>query len=264
MRTSRSVGGAAGRALVVGLSLSAAACATRGDVQDLGADLSSELEEVRTTQDSLGAQLSAVSSQLDRMEAGQEDLILGRSSELQRGIEGLRDQLSRLTALLAQTRQRLERELTRRPAGGEAEPAAGAAGGEDAGPDAAEGDPAALYRAALEQFRRESYETSREALQEFVSSHPDHRLIADARYYFGRSREETGEVDGALEAYQRVVELHPNSNRAPSALYRRALIHLDRGETEAARRLLQQIIRGYPDSPEATPATRQLEEIGGS
>lgn len=252
-----------GRALVVGLVLSAAGCATRGDVQDLSADLGADIEEVRATQDSLRARLVAISAQLDRLEGSQEDLIVGRSTELRRGIQGLRDQISRLTALVAQTRQRLEEDLTRRPAPGDTTAVEGETTGEADAEGGASDDPVALYEAALEQFRRESYETAGGALREFVAQNPDHRLVPDARYYLGRSQEETGEEDEALETYRRVVELHPNSNRAPSALYRLGMIRLDRGETGEARGLFQQIIRGYPDSPEASPATRQLEKLGG-
>lgn len=244
------------------LALAVGACATKSDVQDLRTGLRSEIQQVRATQDSLVSEISSVRSQLDRMEERQKSLILGRSSDLERQLEQLRTQVSQLAALVGQTQQRMESSLTRRPV----TPPDTSPGGDTAAAEAAGGggDPAALYEAALDQFRREAYETARGALEDFLSSYPEHRLAPDARFYLGRTREETGQVDQAVQTYQRVVELNPNSNRAPSALYRLGTIHLDRGEVEEARRFFQQIIRGYPDSPEAQPATERLEEIGGS
>lgn len=245
------------------LSLVVGACATKSDVQDLRAGLRADIQQVQATQDSLTSEIASMRSQLDRMEERQKSLILGRSSDLERHLEQLRTQVSQLTALVGQTQQRVESSLARRSATTPPDTGAGA-DTSAAGTGGAGGDPAALYEAALEQFRREAYETARGALEDFLSTYPDHRLAPDARFYLGRTREETGQVDQAVQTFQRVVELNPNSNRAPSALYRLGTIHLDRGEVEEARRFFQQIIRGYPDSPEAQPATDRLEEIGGS
>ena len=248
-------------AAVFVLSLAVGACATKSDVQDLRTGLRADIQQVQATQDSLTSEIASVRSQLDRMEERQKSLILGRSSDLERQLEQLRTQVSQLTALVGQTQQRMESSLAQRPA----TPADTGAGADTAttGAAGAAGDPAALYEAALDQFRREAYETARGALEDFLSTYPDHRLAPDARFYLGRTREETGQVDQAVQTFQRVVELNPNSNRAPSALYRLGTIHLDRGQVGEARRFFQQIIRGYPDSPEAQPATDRLEEIGG-
>lgn len=248
--------------LVVLLASGVGACATKSDVQDLRTEVRSEIGQVHDTQDSLRAGLEAIRSQLDRMEGGQKDLIVGRSSELARQIEQLQTQISQLTALVGQTQQRLESRLSRgAPVPGDtsaAETGMDSPAGEDE-----EAEAAALYQAALDQFRREAYGTARGALEDFLSQYSAHRLAPDARYYLGRTFEETDQEDRALDAYRRVVELHPNSNRAPSALYRLGLVHLDQGQVEEARRFFEQVIRGYPDSPEADPAMRQLEKIGG-
>lgn len=260
--------------VVLVAAVSASACVTKGDVRDLRSSFSSQLEEVRARQDSLRVEIGRVLTQLDRLEEGQKNLIVGRSTELERQLSQLRTELQQLTALVGQTQRRIEEGLRAAAAASASTAGDTAALGSDTtarSPSAGErsgggagGDPEALYRAALQQLRRGAYETARSALEEFLSANPDHRLAPDAQFYVAESYREAGDQAGALDEYRQVVELYPNSNRAPAALFRQGDIQMDRGIVDAARRLFQQIIRGYPDSPEARPATRRLEEIGGS
>lgn len=272
--------GPAARVLVgflVGLlpAVASAGCATRGDVAELRTSVNARLDSVRAGQDSLRAEMARVREALLAAEERQTGLTRTRTTELERRIEGLGEQLSQLTALTAQLRQWLReeiRQVARTPpspppganeAGADtasADTVAGAAGVDSA--EFSSADPGPLYQAGLQQFRRGAVETARQAFEEFLQRFPQHELAPDAQFYLAESYSEGGDANRALEEYARVLELYPDSPRAATALYRRGRILLERGNVEDARLAFERVIRGYPDSPEADLAQEQLQKIG--
>jgi len=138
---------------------------------------------------------------------------------------------------------------------------AGGADGETPVSTATDGQPEALYEAALRQFRRGSYETARAGLDEFLEQYPSHELAPDAQYFRAETFAEAGGLDEALEEYARVLELYPNSRRAPTALYKSGLIELQKGNVDDARTYFQRVVQGYPDSDEIDLAERELTRL---
>lgn len=255
-----------------------AGCAGRGDLEEMEQTLIAEFREVNARQDSLERELERLRTTLvEGLESREGEAFAGRG-ELLRRLEGLEEQVSRAAALSGQNQRLLTRiaeESARRGAapggpGGAVEvgpdTAAGGGGGggpEGAGPAGGAEDPRALYQAALEQYRRGSYETARTGLEQFLSRFPDHELAPDAQFYVAEAHAEAGEPRAALDAYGRVVELFPDSRRAASALYKSGLVELERGNVGDARVFFQRVVSGYPDSDEAALARDQLSRLEG-
>lgn len=256
-----------------------AGCAGRGDLEEMEQTLIAEFREVNARQDSLARELERLRTTLmEGLESREGEAFAGRG-ELLRRLEALEEQIGRVAALSGQNQQLLTRiaeESERRgpgPSGGAGavgpgpDTTAGAAGGgedaETAGGMVGGDDPRALYQAALEQYRRGSYETARTGLEQFLSRHSDHELAPDAQFYVAESYAEAGEPRAALDAYGRVVELFPDSRRAASALYKSGLVELERGNVGDARVFFQRVVNGYPDSDEAALARSQLGQLEG-
>lgn len=247
--------------------------------------MSAHMDSVQATQDSLLAEVQFLRQALLEQQEESASLTRTRTSELERRIGELREQVAQLTQITGQTQRTLQRQLDRLASGrtasgggeggGEVTVGGGAAdtAGGGAGTDTAAADTAAagttaegaesLYKTGVQQFRRGAYETAREAFRRVLSAHPRHELAPDAQFFLARTFRDAGEARRALEEFQRVLELYPNSGRAPAALYQQGLIHVELGNSDEARSAFEQVLRGYPDSPEAELAQEQLNQIGG-
>lgn len=260
--------------LLIAMAVLMAGCATRSDLQDMESSLAEELRAVRAGQDSVIREVTSLRTALVDSLSARERSALSDRSEINRRFRELEEQLGRLTALVGET-QRVLTDLQSRASAAPAQTQAPEEGAGDpdttatddtagaSGEGGATDDAGRLYEASLQQFRRESYETARTGLQEFLDRFPDHELAPDAQYYVAETYAEAGEPSAALEAYARVLQLYPNSNRAPAALYASGMIELDRGNEDDARSFFTRVVRGYGDSDEAELARERLEEIDG-
>ena len=245
-------------AVVVLLSVAAAGCASKSDVEMLGDSVRTDLEEIRVGQAQL---LNQVRGGLDSLDAaGMRRESTGRG-EFERRVARLENLMDELLEITGQNNQLLndlyENRVT--SSGGTSRPQqmnSGSIG--NVGQD----EPSQFYGLALEQFTLENYETARGAFRDFLTQHGDHDLAPDAQYYIARAYEEDDDVGNALAEYQRVTELYPNSNRAAAALYRRGLLEVERGNIAIARRLFTQVGAGYANSPEAPLARQELLKLG--
>lgn len=251
-----------------------AGCAQRTSLEDVQDTLVAEVRALDARQDTLLREIRELrATVLDTLAAGHQ-ASLTRQGEIRRRLSDLDQRVAQLSALVGENHRALSsvrQELARvrasassagREAGGDTTRAGRE--GRPAGEDTARtGSAAELYQAALEQFRRGSYETARTALQEFLSQNPGHELAPDAQFYVAESHAEAGELERALEAYARVLELYPGSRRAPTALYKSGRIELERGNTGDARVFFSRVVQGYPDSPEASLARDRLQSLEG-
>lgn len=269
------------------VAVAGAGCATKGDVTSLQRSMNAHMDSMQATQDSLLHEMQRLRSALVAQEEESASLTRTRTSELERRIGELREQVAQLTQITGQTQRTLQRRLDRLSSGAAPGGGSGGAGGVTIGggaadtagggaaADTAAGDtstaggggatesPQSLYKTGVQQFRRGAYETARMALEELLSAHPQHELAPDAQFFLARTYRDAGEARRALEEFQRVLELYPNSGRASAALYQRGVIHVELGNTDEARSAFEQVLRGYPDSPEAELAEEQLGELGG-
>lgn len=254
-------------ALVLAIAVGSGACATKSDVDRL----SSDLAELRATQDSLGRII--LEFQRTTLAALQEEQALVTTSrgEFQRQLNDMERQLVQIQELLGQSqivlRQLREQADARRtpgagPGSGEAEVPGGADVEGAPGPGTDRSDsPAVLYGAAIEQFRREAYRTARAGFEEFLSTYPADELAPDAQYYLAETYREEGDADQALREYNRVVQLYPNSAAAPTALYKAGLLQVEEGNRDFACEYFQRVLLGFPRSDEARLARDQAEAL---
>jgi tol-pal system protein YbgF len=250
--------------LFVAASLAASGCATKSDMAELRNTVTGEFEAERTQREALIAEIQELRAVLlDSLNVQQRRDITGRV-DLQRQIQDLNTNLAQLIELTGQTQRNLALMSISDTAAGslnpEPLPQAGPAG-QEAAPATASGTPEELYEAALRQFRRGSYGTAREALDQFLTQYPTHELAPDAQYFRAESFAEEGEQEAALDEYARVLELYPNSRRAPTALYKSGLLELRRGNVDDARTFFNRVVQGYPDSDEFELARRELERL---
>jgi len=233
---------------------------------DLQATLVGEFQSERSQREALITEIQELRAVLlDSLNVQQRRDITGRV-DLQRQIQDLNTNLAQLIELTGQTQRNLAMMAT-------AAADSSAAGNRAIGPSGqvsdqpvAEGapgggDPQTLYEAALRQFRRGSYGTAREALDEFLVLYPNNELAPDAQYFRAETFAEEGDSDSALFEYARVLELYPNSRRAPTALYKSGLIELRRGNVDDARTFFSRVMQGYPDSDEFELAQRELDRL---
>lgn len=241
----------------------------KSDVADLESTLQAQMQAERAQRDSLMTEIRQLRSVLlDSLSVQQRRDISGRV-DLGRQIEDLAIAVTQLTALTGETQRQLA--VLQDSGGGlggaavagaaGAALAAGADDGDTPVSTATDGQPEALYEAALRQFRRGSYETARAGLDQFLEQYPSHELAPDAQYFRAETFAEAGGLDDALEEYARVLELYPNSRRAPTALYKSGLIELQMGNVDDARTYFQRVVQGYPDSDEIDLAERELTRL---
>lgn len=248
--------------LLGAVTLVLAGCATKSDMAELRNTVTGEFEAERSQREALIAEIQELRAVLlDSLNVQQRRDITGRV-DLQRQIQDLNTNLAQLIELTGQTQRNLA--LMSVPSGD----SAGATGARPQGAAAnpamvatAPGDPQDLYEAALRQFRRGSYGTAREALDQFIAEYPNHELAPDAQYFRAESFAEEGDAEMALNEYARVLELYPNSRRAPTALYKSGLLELRRGNVDDARTFFNRVVQGFPDSDEFELARRELERL---
>ena len=251
--------------LLVAATLAAAGCATKSDMAELRNTVTGEFEAERSQREALIAEIQELRAVLlDSLNVQQRRDITGRV-DLQRQIEDLNTNLAQLIELTGQTQRNLALMSVspEDPTGPGGTPGSRELPPQDAVPSGAEpaGDPQELYEAALRQFRRGSYGTAREALDQFLSTYPNHELAPDAQYFRAESFAEEGDAEAALDEYARVLELYPNSRRAPTALYKSGLLELRRGNVDDARTFFNRVVQGYPDSDEFELARRELDRL---
>lgn len=246
-------------------TLAVAGCATKSDMAELRSTVTGEFEAERTQREALIAEIQELRAVLlDSLNVQQRRDITGRV-DLQRQIQDLNTNLAQLIELTGQTQRNLAlMSVTPSDTAGARGPTAVRPQTRPPGQvpsGATPGDPQALYEAALRQFRRGSYGTAREALDQFLAEYPTHELAPDAQYFRAESFAEEGNAEAALDEYARVLELYPNSRRAPTALYKSGLLELRRGNVDDARTFFNRVVQGYPDSDEFELARRELERL---
>lgn len=242
----------------------AGGCATKSDITDLQATLVGEFQSERSQREALITEIQELRAVLlDSLSVQQRRDITGRV-DLQRQIQDLNTNLAQLIELTGQTQRNLAMmamsAADSSPAGNRAIGPSGQAPEQPAA-EGGPGDPQTLYEAALRQFRRGSYGTAREALDEFLVLYPNNELAPDAQYFRAETFAEEGDSEAALTEYARVLELYPNSRRAPTALYKSGLIELRRGNVDDARTFFSRVVQGYPDSDEFELAQRELDRL---
>ncbi|MFW6324690.1 MAG: tol-pal system protein YbgF, partial [Desulfovibrionales bacterium] len=126
--------------------------------------------------------------------------------------------------------------------------------------DQVRADPAeALYNNALAAFRNREYDQARRLWQEFVSTFPDHKLVANAVFWTGESYYQLNDFGQAILSYQEVIEKHPKSNKHSAALLKQGISFMKLDKEKPGKLLLQELVNKFPDSAEAKRAKELLQ-----
>ncbi|MFQ5537036.1 MAG: tol-pal system protein YbgF [Gemmatimonadota bacterium] len=259
--------------------VTASGCATKGDIRDLR----TELRDLALRQDSLIVELRRASRSTQDTLRETSDQLFSFRGEIARQLGEISDALATLEALAGENQRGIAgirdqlANMRRLPASGGGGPAGlGPPGGEGAGDTAAAGRPVSgeavpgpvgddaeqLYNSAVGLFNRGSLATARLAFQQFLQSHPGHRLAPDAQFLLADILSQEGRPEDALEAFLQVPELYPTAAKVPDALYRAALLQIELERMDDARATLQRIVNTYPGTVAASLASEKLDEIG--
>ena len=252
-------------AVAVLLGVAAAACASRGDVEEMGDALR---EDIRRLEEGQNLLIDRVQGSLDSLETSSERREATGRGELDRRTSRLEGLIEQLIEISVENNQLLLDIFENQRLAGAPSPVGAPMGDRnpaDPGPasSAETAEASQFYGMALDTYNQGLLESARGAFRDFLVQWPRHELAPDAQYMLARTFEDDGDVGNALQEYQRLTELYPNSDRAPASLYRRGLIEAERGNTALARQLFTQIESGYPNSLEAPAARRERQKLGG-
>jgi tol-pal system protein YbgF len=230
-------------ATVTALALTGAACATRGDVDELMV----EHQRVMQRQDDLEAQLGAAQQTLARLE----QLLTQIRADFKADLGAVRTQMNAVESALRGTETRIE-QLRRyapesRPA--PADTTAAAVG---------DVDPIALYNAAITDYQQGRLDLARQGFAEYLRRFPDGLSASDAQYWVGITWYDESRWDSAIAELRVVPTRWPDSSKAPLALRKIGDAYRAQGDMERARAAYQQLVQQYPNSAEADAARRQL------
>ena len=254
--------------------------ATRSDLAVLQNDLSVTRGELLKADSARRAQLDRV---IASMSATQDTLrsMNRRFTEFQAGVrtnlENYGDQLIRVQSLLGVSQDELRRiraDIDRSrssgavaPAGPVA-PAAGGvvtppAGGAATPPTAAAGapGPAQLFDVGRQQIQRGSPAAGRQALQDLLTTYPDHDLAPDALFYVAEAYAAEDNEAAADSSWVAVYTKYPRSQRAAEAMYRHGVVLENGGRSREARRVYQEVISKYARSDAAKLAQGRLQNL---
>lgn len=231
-------------AAVAALALSAA-CATRGDIDELMV----EHQRVMQRQDDLEAQLGAAQQTLARLE----QLLTQIRADFKADLGAVTTQMNAVESALRGTESRIEQLRRYAPP-----PAPVPVPSDTTTADVGEVDPIALYNAAITDYQQGRLELARQGFAEYLRRFPDGLSASDAQYWIGMTWYDEERWDSAIAELREVPSRWPDSSKAPLALRKIGDAYRAEGDSERARAAYQQLIQQYPNSAEADAARRQL------
>lgn len=143
-------------------------------------------------------------------------------------------------------------------------PAPAVAAAPAAAPQPPQADPQAesrAYEAALNLFRKASYEEAIAGFRSFLKTYPDSALAPNAQYWIGYSYYALKDYKSALAHQQKLVAAYPGSAKVPDAMLNIAtnLIGLD--DFDTARKTLEVLVQKHPGTNAANLAARRLAAL---
>jgi tol-pal system protein YbgF len=246
-------------ALLLGVSVFASACASKGDFQTVSGDVAA-LRQRDAARDSLQqeelARIIAISHSVSAMSDSLRTMsnrLLSAKTMTDTELSTLKEEIARLQDVTGQSEQHLM-ELRAAMEGSRATlPAIADSTAAAAGPG-----PVQLLQLGRDQMAKRSYPAARSAFEDLVSRYPTADVVPDALYEIAQSYDAEKNLRAADSAYAKVVSLFPASPRAPTALYKRALVLQALKRTAESRKLLVQLRTTYPRSTEAALARERL------
>jgi len=248
------------------LSLTLSACATKGDLRDLQAEIRSQAALQRLALEEISGMNLAVQDTL----RGQSDALFESRGDIVRLLREIEQELMTLQELtgqnqraLATIRDLLESQRARgvTPMRSDTEPGQIVDGGFN--PDPPRTSTAVeMYNVAATYFNRGSISTARMAFRQFLQEYPNDELAPDAHYFLADILVQEERYDEAIQAFLEIRSLFPDANRVPQAVYRVGSTYIDKGQLDDARVYFDLVVATWPDTDAAASARDRLSEIG--
>lgn len=107
------------------------------------------------------------------------------------------------------------------------------------------------YQKAYELIKDKKFDAAIDALHEFIGSHPEGDLTANAYYWLGEVYLVAPKLEQAKAAFTVVINKFPKHRKAADALYKLGVVYQKLGRQDEAKTYLDQVIREYPESSAA-------------
>ncbi len=251
-------------ALLTCVALSA--CALKGDVRRVEQQVQDLRNEMARTDSVRADFLRQALSEIIALEQQVLDSLNRRlvrfQGEVRSDMTEVQRQLVQIQELTGQSQQRLSRlqgRMEQRESGSMVDPSG--VPPEQGAPAPAGDSPDEVFRIGVEQLRRGSPVTARQAFTALLTQFPNHDRAPDAQFFLGESWE-AQDPDSAAAAYELVPQRYSNSPRAPTALYRIGLILEQEGDLDRAKVYYERVVLGYPNSDAAQLARAKLNTPG--
>ncbi|MGE0442925.1 MAG: tol-pal system YbgF family protein [Gemmatimonadales bacterium] len=258
------------RAVMAGLVLLGAGCATKGAVRRVETQVL-VLRAETARQDSVRA---AELARIIRLQQAVLDSLTNTRQAIRvldarnaADVTDLQRQLLAIQELTGQSQRRLAEIRTQMDNRAEALAAtapppvgdsAGAApiGGAQPAPSADQ-----MYTGALQQYQRGSTVVARRTFLEFLQQYPTHPNAPDASYWIAESFERT-EPDSAIARYGELRTKYPQSRWAPTSLYKIGYVYENVvKDVPKARAAYQRLLNEFPRSEDAELAKARLDGL---
>jgi tol-pal system protein YbgF len=119
------------------------------------------------------------------------------------------------------------------------------------------------YDDAVRSFVEEQYDDAIQYFRDFIHGNSTSPYADDAQYWIGESYLRKGVYQNAIKEFNQVVLRYGSGDRSAPALLKLAKIFSKIGDQVDARLSLQKLVNRYPGTPEASEASRLLQQMGG-
>ena len=264
---------AIGRLAAGMLVLAAGACASSGDLEEMHLDM----RRIAVRQDSVLAEQNRLIREILRETGSTQGRLNDQSNEIfdLRGelfgeLREIRDAFVRFESVvgenqrgIAALRATFDDALAQLAARGTREAETTVADGATLQRDEGSPDPSELFETGLSFMQDGSLGTARMALEELLTTFPNHDLAPEAAFHLAQISHLEGDPDTALAGFRELRSRFPTAARAPHALYQMALIQLETGNRVEGIANLELIVNTYAGTDIAEVAADKLAEVGG-
>lgn len=121
--------------------------------------------------------------------------------------------------------------------------------------------PENVYKLAIDVFKRGETTKAREMFNKFTEQFPDNILSANARYWVGETYYIEKNYEQAALEFQRVIKEYPGKGKVPAAMLKQGLAFKELGDTKSARFIVKELIEKFPNAEEIPAAKEFLHKL---
>jgi tol-pal system protein YbgF len=118
-----------------------------------------------------------------------------------------------------------------------------------------------MYKAAMQAYGKDDYDTARRKFEAFLKKYPNSRNADNAQFWIGETYYREKWYEKAILEYQKVIDEYPKGNKVQASLLKQGLSFLNLGDKSNSRLILNELVSKYPQSNEASIAKEKLKEI---